>query len=130
LRKIRKQCKQKCLKSYYKLGWQANLCNKCKCYLKLCYQFEKIDSEWDLFSGGRLKQGKISIFESIDSLSKIDIKEKIKYNLIQYILFYDLNISYQNLLIYVETMSYDLDNYIAFLLTQLEDHSLMLTVHY
>lgn len=136
LRRIRGQCKKKCLKSHFKLGRLAKLCGQCKCYLKIRYQFEDISSEWDLFSTVKLKKEKQNIIDSAISIQKstiiddMDIKETIKYNVSQYMLFYDLEISYIKLLHYVNHNLYDENHLVAFILTIIDKENVILTVHY
>lgn len=132
LRRIRGQCKRKCLKSYYRMGRFAHLCNHCKCYLKLRYQFEDIRSEWDLFSTIKLKKEKqIDIQNYKNGLSDVmGSKENRNYNLIRYMFYYDLNISYRKLLGYVEKKFYDENHVAAFILTTTNEDNILLTVHY
>lgn len=136
LRRIRGKCKRKCLKSYFKLGRLAQLCDQCNCYLKLRYQFEGIGSEWELFSSMKLKQEKQNIIDNNISIYKttvlgeVDFKEIIKYNVRQYMLFYDINISYQKLLHYIEHNLYDENHLMAFIITFIDEKNLLLTIHY
>lgn len=130
LRRIRGHCKRKCLKSYFKLGRLANLCNHCKCYLKLRYQFEEIKSEWDLFSTIKLKKEKQNIIHIPNRITMDTSIENSKCNFIGYLLFYDLNISYNKLLHYVEHKLYDENHIAAFILTTINEDNMLLTVHY
>ncbi|MFY0742753.1 hypothetical protein AB1K09_09475 [Solibacillus silvestris] len=133
LRRIRGKCKRKCLKSYYKMGRLANLCKYCKCYLKLRYQFEKINSEWDLFTTAKLKKEKQDIIYIQNHNNRITINSSIengKYNFIGYMLFYDLNIAYYKLLNYIEYKLYDENHIVAFILTNINEDDMLLTVHY
>lgn len=133
LRRLRGQCKRKCLKSYYKMGRLAQLCNQCKSYLKLRYQFEDIKSEWDLFTTFKLKKEKQNIIEILNHNNTIPVdtaKINGKYNLIRYVLYYDLNISYLKLLNYVEHNLYYENHMVAFILTTISEDSMLLTVHY
>lgn len=133
LRRIRGQCRRKCLKSYYKMGRLAYLCNHCKSYLKLRYQFEEIKSEWDLFSTVKLKKEKQNIIYIQNHNNGITIDTSIengKFIFIGYMLFYDLNISYYKLLNYVEHKLYDENHIAAFILTTINEDNMLLTVHY
>lgn len=136
LRKLRQKCKKKCLKNHFKLGHMAQLCNHCKSYIKLRYQFEDINSEWDLFSTLKLKNEKqnlidraISFYENTN-LNNMDIKETIKYNVSQYMLFYDIDVTYRKLLQYVDNNIYDENHLVALIITVINQENLLFSVHY
>lgn len=134
LRRIRGQCKRKCLKSYYKMGRLAHLCSRCKCYLKLRYQFEDIKSEWDLFLTVKLKKEKLNIIDSTISSHKMILDKNLietkKINLVPYILFYDLIITYHKLFGYINQNIYDENHLTAFILTSIDSKTILLSVHY
>lgn len=138
LRKIRRKCKTKCHKTYFKKGDRATLCIHCTAYIKLRRQYENITNEWDLFFNNAtmisgLKQLTFWSPHFINGFSEwvspIKLTEIALLNILSYMLYHSLINEHQKWLVFGREKNYNTEFNLTFVLENTDRSTIKLKIY-